>query len=246
MGKEKSSGKLKNLKKVSNILWFVGTISALLFIAIAVIIIAYTNYKDGVKDDILANLSRYNAVHYGYTPESEDISGNNTVVADVPEELIAVLDTIEADSTDILDTYNQVSVRVKEPVEDVDIVVSKLSDYTDYWQIVKEGIVYHGTPNYVTTAEAELKVVLSEADNVDVFLTNFDNAIINNTESMVLYGDVNFGKLVLTDTLCSSIKPTIEGTDDVASLMLKLQLLSELGEYTPAMNNLYNLYSQIQ
>lgn len=246
MEKKKSPEKWKKLKKFSNTLWLVGTVSAVLFIIIAIVVIARTNYKDGVKDDILANLSRYNAVKFGYTPEAEGITNTNKVVANTPEELLDVLDTIEADSAELLDTYEQVSVKIKEPLEDVDNVVTKIIDYADYWQIVKEGVIYHGTPETGTVTENELGLVLSEATNVDDFLANFDNAIVNNDSDIILFGDTNFGKIVLTDKLCSSVKPIIEQSDETTKLMLKLQLLSEIGEYTPAMNSLYELYSKLQ
>lgn len=246
MEKKKQSKKWIKLKKFSNILWLIGTISALLFIIIAIIVIARTNYHSNVKDDVLSNLSRYNAVKFGYIQETKSITNTENVVADVPDELLDVLDNIKADNIQILDTYNQVSVRIKEPLEDVDSVVGRITSYTDYWQIVKEGITYHGTPETGTVSEEELELVLSEATNVDEFLTNLSNTIVNNTDKIVLFGDVNYGKLVLTEKLCTGVKSIIEGTDETEKLLLELQLLSEIGEYTPALNTLYDLYFKLQ
>lgn len=246
MGKRKSSDKFKRIKKIGSIAWFAGTIIAILFIVIALIGIIYTNYKNGATEDILANLSKYNAKHYNYTPEVDDSTKVTIMKPDISSELIAVLDSIEAEAIETPSTYNQVTVRVIEPSATIEDVASTLAPYASYWQIIKDGYVYHGTPNTQTVTEDALEVVLSEADNVDVFLSNFDDVILTNTSPIVLFGDTNFGKVVLTDTLCAEIRPVIETGTDVDSLVLKLQLLSEIGEYTPNMKDLYDLLSKIK
>lgn len=247
MGSEEKnkSGRFKRLKKFSNTLWFAGTISALLFIVISVILLLRSNHKNNAKDTIMDNLRQYNAVHFGYQPEIEEDTPGISVVADVSSELMDMLEALEAESVDILDAYNQVSVRIREPEDDIYTIATELSQYADYWQIVDNGVIYHGTPDEVLTEESDLEIQLSEAENVDIFLANMDNAIISNTDSIILFGDVNYGKVVLTDSLCEAIRPVIED-NEIDSLLLKLQLLDSLGEYTPEMNNLYDLYDQVR
>lgn len=247
MKEKKTSEKSKKLKKVSNTMWFAGTVVAVLFILVSLVITAVANYKTDAKDEILADLAKYNASKFGYVPDTESIKiDTGAIVASIPEDLTVVLDTIKAESVEILDSYTQVSVRIKEPVEDIDTVIDSIIDNTDYWQIVKEGVVYHGTKTTSTVAESDMPVIEVQSTDIDNFFSNYDDTIRNANEDLFLFYDMNYGYVPLTKTLCEDVLPLINGDDELGSLIIKLQLLSALGEYTPVLNDLYDLYSQIQ
>lgn len=233
----------KNLKKVNNILWLAGTIAAFVVIIVALIVMMRKNYKTSQKEDILKNLAEYNAIKYDYRPG--DIGAELSILdttAIVPEKLPEYLDTIQSEDVKILGSYDNVSVKITEPEDEIESVIENITPYADFWIIKKSGVIYYGTPEDGTVPSESIAYYEVSTDTTDDFISALDNAILETT-SLTMFIDSNYAEIPLTGKLCESLRPIITDADKADKIILELRLISELGNYT---NNLSYLYDIIE
>lgn len=235
-------GRFKSLKKFSNILWFIGTILIILLVLVTIIIITNMNYKESLQEDTLANLARYNAVKYGYTGETSNKSVE--VHADITEDILETLDTIEADSVTVDEYYNQVYVSVIEPV-DFESTEEKLEEVADCWKITVTGVTTYGVPGYSVT-EDEITLIENIADTVDDFLEDFESEMLTEHEQpIVLFYDLNYGGMFITQSLTSELQPTFMEQEYTDRIIIDLKLLTTAGFTSSAMTSLIDTYRRL-
>lgn len=248
LAKEKKSSKSgnKKVKKFFNTLWLVGTILSVLVVIAYFVISMITNYNKNKKESILQQLQVYNYEHFGYKPQSD--VGNDISILDLHYEISSDLENL-LDSFDceveLLDTFSIVSIRVIEPNEDINSVAEKLSPCADYWEIISSGVSYYGTPNSPTLSINEINVVTESADSVDGFLYNLENAILNNTDDLIIYMDINYGMLPLTNELHDLVADKWSSMERADQLLIMLHMLKNTGEVTSKLDSLYSLYNNL-
>lgn len=242
---KKSSSKAKKAKKVFNFLWIAGTCIAVILVVFAICVNIYVSHKENVKASVLANLSKYNAKKFGYIAGGQESIKYRNISASIPEDLQKYLDTVNARNAKILKSYNLVSVLIDEPVDDIKIIEDEITEYADFWHIVKEGINYYGTPNDGTLSEYDVPLVEFNSPDVDTFIESLDSTIRNNNE-LVVFIDYDYAQVPLFGTLCEELSNVINNAEKADKLVVEFTVISELGSPTSNLDYLYDLVHQLK
>lgn len=242
---KKSSSLKKTTKKVFNTLWIVGTCLGLLLILIAIIVSFYNSYKEDKKASVLTNISRYNANKFGYIAGEVETLKYRDITPVIPENLNEVLMSIDATAIEVRKPYNVVAVFIKEPVDDIATVENTIRDYVDFWEIVKEGISYYGTPNDTTVSEEDIEFVGYTSEDIDTFRNNLEIEIKSNT-NLHLFIDYNYVKVPLFDKLCTELSNVIDNAEEADKIIVELKVISEIGTHTSNLDYLYELVEKIK
>lgn len=245
MAKEKKE-RFKSLKRFGNALWFIGTVLAVLLVILAIVVSMITDYNENKKEKVLAQLQVYNYEKFGYLPQSQ--TGNTVSILDlkssISDEFQDVIDGLGCE-VQVLDTFSIKSLRVIEPEEDVDSLAAKLSQYADYWEIIKGGVSYYGVPDSPTLSIDSITMIRVDTNSVDEFLGELEKAMMNQTNGIALYLDTNYGLMPVTGVLYDLVSNDWDSLERSDQLLIILSILKETGQFTDKLDNLYNLYYQL-
>ena len=243
MGKDKSERK-KKIKKFFNTLWLVGSILCVFLVVVSVGVLWHDSYRKVQQEKVLASLAKYNKMTFGYEPKQMDIVKVYEKKAPVTENVNELLQTIDAENIRILDTYDILSVEIKEPKDDLETVVNNIKDSISLWKIIKNGVVYWGTPEDTTIQEKDIVLVEKDCLTVDDFMDELDNTIYN-VNSMIKFYDEDIGSVILTRELSEHLITVIENEEPADKILLELKLIDEIGQHTRTMDYLYELSESI-
>lgn len=240
--REKRQNRFRNIKRISNILWVVGTCTIFVVLIIALILFINRSYKINLRENVIQNLVRYNASHFNYNPSLESNETVLNISADYSDEFLDYIDTIVADDVVLDRVYNQSFVKIINPenLDFIDNLISNVDCYTIYYQ----GLWYYGNDTgYVS--ELDIPVINSTALTVDDFMNDLENALITECEdSIVLFNNVNFGQVFITSELQDNLIGVLPEQDYVTRLKIELQILTTAGHYTSSLQSLITVYEK--
>lgn len=240
--KEKQN-KFRNIKRIGNVLWVVGTCIIFVVLIIAVIVFINRSYKNNLRKNVIDNLVRYNASHFNYNPsyqESNEIMFNVSV--DYSDEFLDYVDTIIADDIVLGRVYNQSFVKIINPenLDFIDNFIGNVDCYSFYYQ----GLWYYGN-NDGYVSEIEVPVISSDAVTVDDFISDLENTLVTNFNgSIVLFNNINFGQVFITSELRNSLIESLLEQDYITRLKIELQILTTAGHYTSSLQSLIDAYEK--
>lgn len=240
--KEKQN-KFRNIKRIGNVLWVIGTCIIFVVLIIAVIMFANRSYKNNLRENVIDNLVRYNASHFNYNPSYQE--SNETVLnvsVDYSDEFLDYVDTIIADDVVLNRVYNQSFVKIVNP-ENLDFIENFIGN-VDCYSFYYQGLWYYGN-NDGYISELEIPVINSDAVTVDDFINDLENALITDFEdSIVLFNNVSFGQIFITSELRNNLAEVLLEQDYVTRLKIELQILTTAGHYTSSLKSLIDAYEK--